>query len=729
MAQANLKAIVTAQDSASPTLNQVANSTDKLGASVKNTNNQAQSASLSFGKLSASVAAGMVAYQALTNVLSRVTNFFGSSIKAANEFQGAMIGLATVASAFGQSAHQATEVTKSLAMDGLMTVNEAGTALKNLLATGFSLPEAIKLMTQFKDIAAFNRQGTLEFGQAIIGATIGIKNGNSIMVDNIGLTKNLSIILKEAGYSEQDLMKATSDASVRRALYNGLLKETNAYHGDAARLAQTFAGAQAAAGVQVDYLKQNIGRLLQAMGQPLLQSFTSFIEKNRATLTSLALAAGGVLIFSTAIFGLVKVGALVYAALTSMTLATGVLGIALIAVSAILGSVLYNSFNKVQKTVNAQNQAMIDNTGATKKAVVNTGNLAGAQSDLGDQIAKVNEQIERENRNFNEQLAEMIKRHQDKVVELKEQIDEETQSYKEAQEDAAQSHAERVDRISRQIQQEVSLGILGNQEKLADLRAELAAEEAEFQEQELRAKTRHEKKLADLQVQLNAETQLLQKHSDDVKNVRNVQLLDEIDKLKRNHQEQLNAYEKQKQQITSKSAETAKGVVDAFNAQTGNMNLAGSNLGAEFGRAFKSAIGNEIKNTGSSIGRFFEAAGRFTVKGFNPFSKHKGSLSDLFQQAWDESGFGGDAARYGRATGGYISPNTPYIWNEQGKEMFISNQGGRMVPADKVGSQTSQSPLNITINAQAFVGSQQEARKFAQLIMNAYNDLQMAKGM
>jgi hypothetical protein len=41
-------------------------------------------------------------------------------------------------------------------------------------------------MNRFKDSAAFGRQGALEFGQAIVGATEGIKNGNSALVDNAG---------------------------------------------------------------------------------------------------------------------------------------------------------------------------------------------------------------------------------------------------------------------------------------------------------------------------------------------------------------------------------------------------------------------------------------------------------------------------------------------------------------------------------------------------------------
>ena len=92
--------------------------------------------------------------------------------------ENAVMGLERVATAFGQSAYEAREAAIRLAEDGLMTIAEASAGLKNLLATGFNLPQAIDLMYALKDAAAFNRQGTLALGEAIVGATQGIKNQN-----------------------------------------------------------------------------------------------------------------------------------------------------------------------------------------------------------------------------------------------------------------------------------------------------------------------------------------------------------------------------------------------------------------------------------------------------------------------------------------------------------------------------------------------------------------------
>lgn len=164
------------------------------------------------------------------------------AIRLSSEFSNALIGLSSVSRAFGVDADAAKNAARGLSADGLMPLKDSATGLKNLLATGFSLDQSIKLMNAFKDSAAFGRQGALSFGDAVRTATEGVKNGNSILVDNAGVTKNLSQILKEAGFSAQDLSRASSDAAVRMALFNGILKETRAQTGDAAKLTMTYSG-------------------------------------------------------------------------------------------------------------------------------------------------------------------------------------------------------------------------------------------------------------------------------------------------------------------------------------------------------------------------------------------------------------------------------------------------------------------------------------------------------
>lgn len=216
------------------------------------------------------------AVQALVYVVKETTTAFIT-------MENSMIGLGTVARAFNQDVDKTKQAARELAKDGLMSVSEASNSLKNLLGSGFNLDEAIKLMNGFKDSAAFNRQGTLEFGQAIEGATQGIKNQNSILVDNAGITKNLSVILDGMGYSIQDLGRVQTDANVRSALYNGLLKEMAVFQGDAARAADTLGGSLSQTQTTVFNFKALIGEQLAPVVKNINDQFRGWTESLMVT--------------------------------------------------------------------------------------------------------------------------------------------------------------------------------------------------------------------------------------------------------------------------------------------------------------------------------------------------------------------------------------------------------------------------------------------------------------
>ena len=210
---------------------------------------------------------GNIATDMAKSLASGFVGAIKDAVKFSTEFQNAFLGLNSVARAFGTSTDSATAAAKKLSSDGLLPLKDSATGLKNLLSAGFSLPEATKLMEAFKDSAAFGRQGALSFGDAVRSATEGVKNGNSILVDNAGVTKNLSQILKEAGFSAQDLSRASSDVAVRQALLNGILKETAAQTGDAIKLTQTYAG-------QLTGMKTSWMNLLATWGDAITKNAT-----------------------------------------------------------------------------------------------------------------------------------------------------------------------------------------------------------------------------------------------------------------------------------------------------------------------------------------------------------------------------------------------------------------------------------------------------------------------
>jgi hypothetical protein len=217
-----------------------------------------------FGGSLGQIFAGNLLADFFAKGLGAATSFFKSAIQQATELQSAMLGLESVATFKGISGADAQAAVRELELvkGGLLSVGEASTALKNLLATGFSLEQSVNLIKRLGDAAAFGRQSALGFGQAVASATEGIKNQNSALVDNAGVTKNLSVILKEAGFDLEDLTDKTKGAEARLALYNGLLQETAAQQGDAARYADTFAGSLAKTEATWDRLLAQAGEAI-----------------------------------------------------------------------------------------------------------------------------------------------------------------------------------------------------------------------------------------------------------------------------------------------------------------------------------------------------------------------------------------------------------------------------------------------------------------------------------
>lgn len=333
MAVANIRAVITAQDNASRVVSQFGDNVSKANGRVTDSNNKTND---SFNKIIASTLV-------MGSVSHKLLGVIDDSVTSANKYQNALLGLTSISKAYGQSADEAKKAAASLASDGLLTVTDAARGLKNLLASGFSLDQAIKLMQRFKDSAAFGRQSALSFGDAVASATEGIKNGNSILVDNAGVTKNLSVILEEAGFSAQDLMRATTDATVRQALFNGIIKETNANVGDAAKLATTFAGGQAKLTARTTELKQQIGEALQPALTRLLEVVTPVIEKFAKFTEDHPKLVAATLLITAAVTGLIAVLGALGLAIMGLTpligVMTGAVGLATGAFGAMTGAV------------------------------------------------------------------------------------------------------------------------------------------------------------------------------------------------------------------------------------------------------------------------------------------------------------------------------------------------------------------------------------------------------
>ncbi len=185
-----------------------------------------------------------------------------SSLDAAEQMENKLRGLAAVARYAGEDLGQSMAAAAKLSEDGLLDVAAASQALQNLLARGFSLKESVDIITRLKDAAAFNRQSHLSMSEAVTSATEGLKNENSILVDNAGVTKNVSVMWKEYADSIGKSVAHLTQAEKRQAEYNGVMRETEAQVGNAKLATEGITGAKARLTVEVMKLKTALGQSL-----------------------------------------------------------------------------------------------------------------------------------------------------------------------------------------------------------------------------------------------------------------------------------------------------------------------------------------------------------------------------------------------------------------------------------------------------------------------------------
>lgn len=231
--------------------------------------------SSSFGKIGALVAGAFA--------VKTVANFTKKCIDSASKVQSAFTGLNSIVQGTGNSFSQANDFIKKYTADGLVSIEETATAYKNLLSRGYDSSQIENVLNRLKDSAAFGRQASYDLGEAVVTATEGLKNENSILVDNAGVTKNVAKMWEEYAKSVGKSSTALTQQEKIQAEYKGIMNETKFQVGDAANYTKTFAG-------QIQQLKFNFNQMTVAIGKvvtPIAQLFIPVINTAITAITRL----------------------------------------------------------------------------------------------------------------------------------------------------------------------------------------------------------------------------------------------------------------------------------------------------------------------------------------------------------------------------------------------------------------------------------------------------------
>lgn len=194
--------------------------------------------------------------------LGAITNFGKGAVSAASELAAAMTGLQSVVDGTGGSFATAQKFINDYISDGLVPATNAINAYKNLTLRGYDTSQIEKVMAALKDSAAFGRQSSLSIGEAVQSASEGLKNENSILVDNAGVTKNVAMMWKDYAEKIGTTTAALTKQQKVQAEVEGILQETRFQTGDAAKATQGYAGMVAALSTSLYNLRVAFGNVL-----------------------------------------------------------------------------------------------------------------------------------------------------------------------------------------------------------------------------------------------------------------------------------------------------------------------------------------------------------------------------------------------------------------------------------------------------------------------------------
>lgn len=706
------------------------------GSGVKETTNDLNSLSksattteVSLSKLSGAVATGDAIYNAFSRTLNSVKNFVTDSYKAYEEQEVAIArlqaGINNVRSATDKHIGALLEQAKALQQVTRFS-DEQYISAQGILSTFQLNQRAIATLTP---LLADMSEGIAH----ISGGMPDLEENAKLVAKAIGGedTAGLSGALRRNGVmlnAHQTELLKTGDFQQRLSTITQVLNDN--FKGMAVAAGDTAAGSMAKLHNTIRDVKESVGQVEVAISSGLIGSLIHLIGANGQAITSFIVAgiaatgaAAGLFLVAKAISALSIQGLI--------ATFTNPLILGLTAVAALAGVVVYKAMGDFQKKMadtQKTSTALADGLGSAIPK--GAGAASGAMKDLKDKLADVDDQMNKSNSNFQQRLAEMLNGHETKVKDLRAQLDTENQdfkdiqfkkeiTFKDSQKIIVDTHAKKIQDLEDQYQKELKNAKGADAQKLADLEVALADENRAYADQQAQkkqqydddvkaAKDAHDKKTSDLQKQIDEETALLNKHAGDIASIRNVTMLDEIDKLKQTHVEELKSFAKQKDDIIKSSKATTAGVADSWNglantlsANDGAFSGIGTKLGDSMGNALKDAIKNSLTDVGKGIVHWVDAGllatGDSLKNAFN--TKDTRSLSTIWQQAQDT------AVWNHRATGGNVTAGQPYMVgeNKDGSmnsttELFVPNTSGRIIPADQTQQMLGGKGMQITQN-------------------------------
>lgn len=257
---------------------------DKFSSQLKKVDSQANTASSKISSTLSKIGKAV----AVAFSVTAVVNFGKECLKVATETSNAWIGLNSILVGQGKSFEKAKSFINDYISDGLVPLNNAVTTYKNLAARGYSSEQIEKTMMALKNAATFGRQSTYSLGEAVQTASEGLKNENSILVDNAGVTKNVAKMWEDYAKSIGKTTNQLTQQEKIQAEVNGILEETKFQSNDAAIYTNTYSGKVAMLSQAFTTMKTAIGNVIQPIAKLFIPIITSAVNAVTKLFTALS---------------------------------------------------------------------------------------------------------------------------------------------------------------------------------------------------------------------------------------------------------------------------------------------------------------------------------------------------------------------------------------------------------------------------------------------------------
>src|SRR5690606_2181286 len=227
--------------------------------------------------------------------------------------------------------------------------------------------------------------------------------------------------------------------------------------------------------------------------------------------------------------------------ITKAQLATGLLGIALVAVGALAAKAYADQVNEQQKVADESDntkRALKDMFGS---AIQGSDALGEGLDDNAMKIAQLRQQIERENESFNKQLAQIVDARRASMEENQKLLEQEQKAFAQKEKDRQKRYQDTTKKIEEENEQrlrdledtlgrELQVGSSNYDERLAAYLAAVDAErvageqrlaeaKAEYDEETQTLQSEYEERTSALQAKITADETLLAKHAELIKTI------------------------------------------------------------------------------------------------------------------------------------------------------------------------------------------------------------------